>query len=344
MRCRLLQLLVLLSVQAFGQVGGGSPYAFLEVPASARIAALGGTYITVQDHDINAALQAPSLLNASMDKSIAFSMTSLFDGVRFGDATFVTDRKKLGTFSASMHYGSYGDFKLTNEYGDVEGSFKAADYCLGFGWGYRYNPRFSVGAALKTVYNDYYLYNSFSLAADLSATYLDTANNFTATIVARNAGFQLDPFVDGVREDLPVEVLAGFSKRLAHTPLRFNVTYRHLERFELRYTDPYDLTDLDPLTGEAQVREISFGNNLLRHFIISSELLLSRNFHLRAAYNFQRRQELVVDTRPSTVGFSLGFGLRISKFVLSYGRAKYHLAGASNFFSVTMNLADFAGK
>ena len=337
-------LLLLFSMGVAAQDGGRSVYSFLEIPASARIAAMGGTFITVSDHDVNAALQAPSLLNAAQDKSLAFGMVNYFDGVRLGDASYVHHQEKYGTFMASMHYASYGDFKLTNEFGDVEGGFKAADYCLSLGWGYRYNPRFSVGAFFKTIYSDYYLYNALGVALDVSATYHDTANNFTATILARNVGVQLDNYVKGQQEPLPAEVLIGFSKRLSHTPLRFSVTYRHLEKFDLSYTDPNDLTDIDPLTGEASVREISFGNNLMRHFILGSEILLSRNFHLRAAYNFQRRQELAVDTKPGTVGFSLGFGIKISKFVFSYGRGKYHLAGASNHFSLSMNLGEFAKK
>lgn len=316
-------------------------YPFLEIPASARIASMGGTFITVRDHDVNAALQAPSLLNPTMDKSLAFNVANWLSGVKLGDAIYASDHGKAGTFSASMHYASYGDFKLTNDFGDVEGGFKAADYCFSLGWGYQYNPRFTFGAALKSIYSDYYLYNAFGMAIDLSATYLDTANNFTVTLLARNAGIQLKQYDHGSNEQLPAEALIGFSKRLSHTPLRFNVTYRHLERFDLRYTDPYNLTDIDPLTGEAQLKEISFGNNIARHFILGAEVLLTKNFNLRAAYNFQRRQELVVDTRPGLTGFSLGFGLKISKFVLSYGRSKFHLAGATNLFSISMNLNEF---
>ncbi|MEY4594763.1 MAG: hypothetical protein RIQ47_1173, partial [Bacteroidota bacterium] len=224
-------LLLLFSMGAAAQDGGRSVYSFLEVPASARIAAMGGTFITVSDHDVNAALQAPSLLNVAQDKSLAFGMVNYFDGVRLGDASYVHHQEKYGTFMASMHYASYGDFKLTNEFGDVEGGFKAADYCLSLGWGYRYNPRFSVGAFFKTIYSDYYLYNALGVALDVSATYHDTANNFTATILARNVGVQLDNYVKGQQEPLPAEVLIGFSKRLSHTPLRFSVTYRHLEKF-----------------------------------------------------------------------------------------------------------------
>ena len=72
-------------VPAFAQVGGRSVYPFLDVPASARIAAMGGTFITVRDHDLNAALQAPSLLNPDMDNSIAFNAVNLVGGVKLGE-------------------------------------------------------------------------------------------------------------------------------------------------------------------------------------------------------------------------------------------------------------------
>ena len=307
MRFKFIWFFLLLSIHVLAQDGGRTVYSFLEIPASARIASLGGTLISVRDNDLNAALQAPSLLNPSQDKQLAFSMVSYFDGVKVGDVAFSRHFDNKGTFMAAMHYANYGNFKLTNDYGDVEGSFKAADYCLNLGWGFQYNSRFSFGAGFKLIYSDYYLYNAVGAALDLSATYLDTANSFTATLLARNAGVQLKHYVKGSDEQLPGEVLASFSKRLSHTPLRFSVTYRHLEKFNLAYTDPYDLTEIDPLTGEATIKTYSFGNKLIRHFIIGSEILLTKNFHLRAAYNFQRRQELAVDTRSGTVGFSLGF-------------------------------------
>ncbi|MFM7218044.1 MAG: type IX secretion system protein PorQ [Bacteroidota bacterium] len=329
---------------ASAQDGGRNSFAFLEIPASARIAALGGTFIAVKDHDLNAALQAPSLLNPSMDKQLAFGMVTYFDRTRLGDASYAIDRGKWGTFMTSMHYADYGTFKMTNEYGDVEGSFKAADYCLTTAWGYRYNPRFSMGAGVKFLYSDYYIYNSFAAALDFSATYEDTANNFTATLLARNIGAQIDTYVPGQQEPLPAEILVGCSKRLAHTPLRFSLTYRHLEKFDLSYQDPYNLTDIDPLTGQSSVKKVTFAQKFTKHFILGTEILLTRNFHLRAAYNFQRRQELVTDTKPGTVGFSFGFGLKVSKFVLGYARANYHLSAAANHFSIAMNLGEFAKR
>jgi len=341
---RLVVLFCICSNISFAQDGGSTVYSFLEMPASARIAAMGGTFITVKDNDLNAALQAPSLLNPSMNNSLTLSGVSYVDGVKFGDAGYVKDYGKFGTYMASMHYANYGQFFETDEYGNVNGTFNAADYALTVGGGYQYNPMFSFGAALKFLYSDYYIYNSFGIAADLSATYNDTANHFTASFVFRNAGVQLKNYINGNNEPLPAEALIGFSKRLVHTPLRFSVTYRHLEKFDLSYYDPYNLGDVDPVTGEAQVETYGFFNKLSRHFIIGAEILLSKNFHLRAAYNFQRRRELTIDTKPGLVGFSMGVGIKISKFIISYGRGNYHLAGGANHFSITTNFSEFGKK
>lgn len=341
---RYLFLFLLLSVSASAQLGGTYVYQFLNIPASARVAGLGGTYISVKDNDLNSAIQAPSLLNQSMHKSLSLSGVSYVDGIKLGDASYAHYIAGLGTFFGSMHYASYGDFKETDDYGNVTGTFKSSDYALSLGYGRDLNRFFSVGGTLKFIYSDYYIYNAFAMAVDLSATYCDTTNNFTATFEVKNVGAQIDHYIEGASEKLPGEALIGISKRLAHTPLRFNLTYRHLEQFDLAYTDPNDLGDVDPVTGVAQVKEYNFFNKFSRHFIFAGEILLSKNFHINIGYNFQRRRELSVDTRPGLSGFSMGVSMKISKFILTYGRGNYHLAGGADHFSITTNLADFIHK
>ena len=340
----LITLFILFCLSVTAQEGGSGVYSFLDIPASARVAAMGGTFITVKDNDPNAALQAPSLLNPSMNNSLTLSGVSFVDGVKFGDAGFVRDFGKFGTYMASIHYASYGELLETDEFGNINGTFHASDYSLALSGGYQFNPKFSFGAAFKTIYSDYYIYNSFASAIDLSATYNDTLNHITSTFVFRNAGIQFKNYIKNNNEPLPAEALIGISKRLIHTPLRFNLTYRHLEKFDLSYFDPNNLGDVDPLTGEPQVKTINFWNKLSRHFIIGSEILLSKNFHLRVAYNFQRRREMIIDTRPGLVGFSMGVGLKVSKFIISYGRGNFHIAGGANHFSITTNLSEFGHR
>jgi hypothetical protein len=343
-RTLLLFSFLILSAGLSAQTGGGYVYQFLNVPASARVAALGGTFISVKDNDLNAALHCPSLLNSSMSKQLSFSGVSYFDGVKFGEAAYAQDFGKLGTFLADMHFASYGQFQETDVYGNINGTFRAADYALQLGWGYQFAQKLSVGAALKTIYSDYYLYNAFGVALDLGGTFYDSITQWTITAEIKNVGVQLKNYVKDNNEPLPAEGLIAFSKRLAHTPLRFNLTYRHLEKFDLSYDDPLNVGDVDPLTGVAEPKTISFGDKLSRHFIIGAEILLSKNFHINGGYNFQRRRELAVDSRKGTVGFSFGVSLKISKFILGYGLANYHLAGAANHFSITTNLAEFGRK
>ena len=340
---RFLVLIGLLSFSSlsYSQIGGNNVYQFLNIPASARVAALGGTFITVKDNDINSGMQSASLLNAEMSKSISFSAVSYVDGIKFGNVAYALNVEKIGTFLASVNYAGYGQFLQTDNFGNITGTFKAADYSLNLAFGRELNHLFSYGAQLKFLYSDYYLYNAFGIAADLSATYCDTNKRVTATVQIKNVGTQLKNYLDGNNEPLPAEALIGFSKRMAHTPLRFNITYRHLEKFDLTFIDPYNLGDVDPLTGEAQIKSIGFWDKFSRHFIFAGEILLTQNFHINAAYNFQRRKELLVNTAPGLAGFSLGVSMKISKFIISYGRGNYHLAGGADHFSITTNLSEF---
>jgi hypothetical protein len=332
------------SVPVSGQVGGSSVYSFLQVSSSARVAALGGTNISISDNDPNLAMQSPSLLNPSMQRQLAFSAVNYFADVKFGDVAYAFGIRDYGTFLAAIHYAGYGEFDETDVTGAQTGTFRASDMALELGYGKALNPRISVGAMLKTIYSDYYLYKSFGLAADIAATYNDTANRLTVTVAGKNIGAQLKGYTSGNNEPLPVEVQAGVSKRLEHVPFRVSLTARHLEKFDMTYVDPNDPDNIDPITGEQVIQNISFGEKLARHFIIGGEFLFSQNFHVRLAYNFQRRKEMLVDTHKGTVGFSWGFGLRVSKFHISYGRAAYHLAGPSNHFSITANLGEFYSK
>jgi hypothetical protein len=86
-----------------------------------------------------------------------------------------------------------------------------------------------------------------------------------------------------------------------------------------------------------------FGNEFISHLILGVEFVPIRNFYVRSGYNFQRRNELKIET-SSSAGFSWGLGIKINKFHINYSRATYHLAGASNHFSISTHLGDFFVK
>jgi hypothetical protein len=142
---------------------------------------------------------------------------------------------------------------------------------------------------------------------------------------------------------MPFNIQLGFSQKLKHAPLRISVTLDHLNKWDLTYDKPEEESSLDPLSGEEQSESglDKFADQFMRHIIIGLEFNPLENFYVRAGYNYRRRQEMIIETKTSTIGFSWGFGIKISKFHLSYGRATYHLAGASDHFSITTNLDSF---
>lgn len=342
---------------AHAQIGGGSTYQFLDLIPSARVGALGGILLSVQDSDVSLTSQNPSLLNKAMDNQLSLNVTNYFAGINYGDAMVAKHYKHLGTCSAGMMYIRYGDFPEAYSNGDLSGrTFSAGEYALNLGWGISssLNQFFSTdlehplfkeaslsgGINLKSIYSVFDTYYSFGLVADGGVTFNNTAYQLTSALVVKNIGRQIKPYYAGNIEPMPFEIQWGISKKLEKAPVRISLTARHLEKFDLTYIDSAAAA-IDPVTNQPIIPNISFAEKLLRHFIVGAELFLSKNFFIDAGYNYERRRELEVDTRTSTVGTSWGFGFRINKFQLSYARAAYNLAGAANHFTITTNLSDF---
>lgn len=341
-----LALACFISFYASAQIGGNSVYSFLSLSTSARIAALGGTFISVNDNDPNPATMNPSLLNPSMNGMVSFSGVKYYAGISGGDASFTKTFEKFGTFQAAAHYINYGTFTATDVYGNINGSFTAADYALQLGWGYKANKYFSVGSDIKFVYSHLEEYTSYGLAGDLAVSYAsDSARGISASLVARNFGSQLNQYNESdEKEPIEPELMFGFSKKFPHAPFRVVVTYRHLEKFDYTYLNPITSETIDPLTGEKTVTEITFWDKFSRHLILGTELVFSQNFSLRYAYNFQRRAEMKLADRGGVSGMSFGFGLHVSRFYVSFGMAQYHLSGMSNHLTVATNPYDFFRK
>ena len=142
---------------------------------------------------------------------------------------------------------------------------------------------------------------------------------------------------------MPFEIILGVSSQLEHAPLRWSVSWAHLEKWDLSYTDPAEST-VDPLTNEEIVNNYSTRDKLFSHLHVGGEFLLSENFNLRVGYNFRRRQEMALDLYKHNVGLSWGFSMKISKFHFNYARAAYHAVGPMHTFSVLTNLSKFRRK
>jgi hypothetical protein len=331
---------MLISVAGTSQVGGSTIFNSLEIPSSARVAAVGGNLISVKESDLNLAIFNPSLLDSTFDQQMALSYVNYFSDVNFGYASYARQINSKVTGAATLQYMGYGQFDETNAIGEDIGQFSAGDFALTVGAGMAVDTSFTVGANVKMLYSVLADYNSFGAAVDLSGTYHNPARRLTAALVVRNLGYQFTTYRDDNREDLPINVQLGISKQLKHAPFRFSVIAEHLEKWDLTYENANEEIQIDPISGEViNDGGFEFGDKFMRHIITGVEMLISENIHIRLGYNYRRRQEMKISDKPGTAGLSWGFGINIRKFNLSYGRATYHLAGPSNHFTIATNLS-----
>ncbi len=345
---KLLSFIGLFSIVSLNaQTGGSAVFPSLDLPLSARAAALGGNCMAVNDNDLNLATWNPSMLNPKMHTQLAFSFADYFADVKYGYAGFAYHVDKVGTFALVTTRVDYGTFRETDNSGAIIGEFTAGEYGINVGYSRMLDSNFSVGATGKFLQSNLYRWNASGLGLDVGARYKVPKKDFTVSVLLRNMGFMLNSYTDGVKEKLPFEVEAGMSFKPKHMPFRFSFAFTNLQKWDLTYIDPNNPPDLvDPLTGDSiHVSKFkTFGDKFGRHLVVGGELLIGKAVSVRFGYNYMRRKELQIDEKRGGTGFSFGLGIHIYKFNFSYAHASYHLAGATNTFTLTTSISDFYTK
>lgn len=326
-------------------MGGGSTYQFLTLQPNARISTLGGYAIAIPENDVNLTAQNPSLLRKDMDNQIAYNHVFYFDGISAGHVAYAKHFDSIGTFSGGLQYIYYGTFKQTNPAGDVLGEFTAGEYNFQMAYAKSFD-RLSFGTQLKFIYSSLETYSSYGLAADLSATYHHPEKFLTLAVVASNLGRQIKTYRAGNYEDLPFNLQVGISKRFAHAPFRFALVAHNLQNpGGLLYNNlskPGLKKDLE--TGQPIPESFNAFDKVLSHLNFSGELLLGKSFYLGLGYNHLRRWEMKLEETGGMTGFSWGFGLKLTKFQVAYGRSSYHVGHATNHISFIVYMNEYLKK
>jgi hypothetical protein len=105
-----------------------------------------------------------------------------------------------------------------------------------------------------------------------------------------------------------------------------------------------DVVYFDQQLADNNAQEPGFSEQLFRRMNFGFEFLLSDNFQLQAGYNHLTRKELKLNQVSGSAGFSFGMLVKIKRIGINYGRAFYHTAGASNYFSINTNVNNFIKK
>jgi hypothetical protein len=335
----------LLIFSGYTQSGGGNTFEFLNLPGNSRVSTLGGYNVSNYDNDLNFVLSNPALLNSSMHNQVSLNYINYLSDINFGYVSYATEIDNMGTFAGGMQYINYGLFLHTDETGEILGDFVPSEYSFNLYFARQITEKIYAGAGIKTIYSSFYTHFSSGIALDAGIAYRDTANLFSAGLVIKNLGTQIKPYTSGNYEPLPFDIQLGVTKGLAHAPFRFSLTFHNLLNWDLSYQSAFEIASgfgLEENQNESFFNKMeNIADELMRHVVIGVELVPSESFYISLGYNYRRRSELSLSTKPGLVGMSIGAGLKLEKFSLGYGIASYHLAAASNHISLGINLGAF---
>ncbi|MBI2259538.1 MAG: type IX secretion system protein PorQ [Flavobacteriia bacterium] len=327
-----------LSSFIFSQSGGESSYQVLNVPFSARTASLGTDFISVLDKDVQLSISNPCLLNSSMHKKLAFSQ-GVYGATQLGSLVYAKSIDSSRTFSLNLRNINYGNLRRFDTKGNEIGTFYSGDFVLGSGFAKKINPVMGIGVQANLIYSQLESYASFAGGIDFSSYYQFLKHKTFITIIAKNIGGVIKPYIKNQKLHFPLEVQMAISHQLKHAPFRISILAHNLNRWDLTYFDPNKSREIDPLTGDTlNVPKAKFSEKLFRHFTYQAELLLSKNIHFRLAFDYHRRKELKVNEKPGIAGFSFGVGLMFKRIQLDYGFVCYSASGYGNFLTLSTNL------
>lgn len=325
-------LLCILSVVFVKAETRSETYAFLNMPTSAKIAALGGANVSITTPDVNMVYQNPALLQDTLNNSASLSYVSYLLDTKTGFLSYAHKFEKVGMLSFGLHYVSYGSFDGRDASDVMLGEFNAKEYAFYVAGTKKLSRKLQAGITFKPVYSVLEKYQSFGLLVDMGLHFRSLDNNFGAGLVFRNIGRQISTYTDNDDEKVPFNIVLGASYKLSHAPFRFSATFNELDNYDLVYTSVFDESSS---VNDDEEQSFSAGEKLFRHLVFGVDFMPSKNFFVSFGYNFRRKQELKIEEKVGTVGLSWGFGLRVSKFHVSYGSARYHLSGNTNHITIS---------
>lgn len=300
-----------------------SAFNTLRLPASSHAAALGGQNVTLIEDEPTAGWYNPALYANVSDLSAGLDFMTYAAGSTWMGAHFVKAFGERHTMAVGVQYMNYGKMDETDEAGNTLGQFSAKDIVIGAGYSYLLSDRWTGGANLKMMVSNLADYTALAAAIDVGVNYYDDENDLSVSASLQNIGTQLKAYHDGQRTHLPFTLALGFSKGMAHLPVRFHVTMTDATRWKSSYYVLPENKDKD------KSDKVGFGKIALNHFVLGLDILPTDYLYLSVGYNFRRAYELKASGSSHLAGLSAGAGVNVKHFKFGVSYAKYHQASNS---------------
>lgn len=303
-----LTLIVFYSHSIFSQ----NTYDFLRVDMSARAAALGGSFVSNND-DADVIFYNPAGLKTLSNNPISFSFVKHLMDINLASFSYSHEFEDIGRFGAAVKYINYGSFDEADQFGNRTGEFGAGEFAFVLGYANILDENFYYGANAKFIYSGIADRSSTAMAIDLGLHYAIPDKNWNFGFAILNLGGQLSAYYTK-KENLPLDVSLGVSKRLENLPLRLSVDFHRLNKGR------------DNFMGR------------FKAFTIGAEFTLSKVMKLRLGYDNERRSEFKIGTTAGIAGFNVGLGVKISDYQFDYGYSSLGLVGGLHRIGISTSL------
>ena len=288
----------ILTASNFGQ----NTYDFLRVDMSARAASLGGSFVTNND-DVDVLFYNPAGMSFLEKDPVSFSFVKHLMDINLFSLAYSTEFEDIGRFGSAIKYINYGSFDEADEFGNRTGEFSAGELAFILGYTNEFSENFYYGANAKVIYSSIADESSSAIALDLGINYEIPNQKLNLAAAVLNLGTQLSSYID-TKEDLPLDVTIGISKRLENLPVRLSLDFHQLNK------------DRDELYQH------------LKGFSVGAEFYLSEVFTLRFGYDNEKRSDLKVGSSSGIAGFNGGLGVKVSEYSFNYGYSSLGSIGA----------------
>lgn len=298
-------------------------YSFLRNDASARAAALAGSFVAVHDDPVSL-FYNPAGIASAEDNQLSVTFFKHVGDINSGFAVYNTSLQTLGVQSSSpvakgsvaigANYVNYGTFQRLDRNGAPAGTaFGGGDVALSLGYANELDSNWFYGIAVKYVNNRLDNAAAGAVAVDAGMLYRIPKANVNIGLSVLNAGVQVAT-INGAQEALPLDVRLGVNHRLRGLPLLLNVTLTRLADNVPVFTDRF------------------------LNFAIGGEFYFGSAVRVRLGYDNQRRREIAADAQPRLAGFSGGVGIVLDKFTIDYALTSLGMPGDVHRFSLNVRL------
>lgn len=277
---------------------GKAGYQFLRTHVGARPSAMAGAFISMTG-DIHSIYFNPAGLATITGRLATATYLNHVLDFQSGFIAYTQALPKIGQAAISMNYMSYGEFTETDQNGRELGSFSAGSFALTSSLARSINNNLLAGLSAKFIYSAIDNYNSTAIALDLGMIYkAPFMEDLQFGLGVFDVGTALTTYIDS-KDPLPLNIVAGFSKKLAHLPLEYCVALN-------KYVD-----------GDFQ---LSAGG----------EFTITEGVHLRIGYNSLGRGLKIGAEGDQFAGIALGLGLNWQNIQFDYGISSFGAIGYLN--------------